>query len=82
MITPLATNRAGQVPADTPAPLPESLVDTLSTILADALIEDLRKHPEITATADPQEDRRREIMSPVDPVQRRPRTVLPSPGPQ
>jgi hypothetical protein len=62
-------------------PLTESLVDTLSTILAEAVIEDLRKHPEITAPADSQVGGREEIMAPVDPVQRRrPRTGLPSPG--
>jgi hypothetical protein len=75
--------RPGQIPAGTPAPLPESLVDALSTILADAVIEDLRKYPEITATADSQPGDRREIMPPVNPVQcRRPRTVLPSPRPR
>jgi hypothetical protein len=75
--------RPSRILPGAPAPLPDSLVDTLSTILADALIEDLRRLPEITTGAGSQAGGRREIMSPVDRVHRRhPRTVLPSPGPQ
>jgi hypothetical protein len=56
-------------------------VDALSTILADAVIEDLRKHAEVPAPADSQVGGRGEIMAPVAPGQRRrPRTGLPSPG--
>ncbi len=43
--------RPSRILPGAPAPLPESLVDTLSTILADALIEDLRRLPEITTGA-------------------------------
>jgi hypothetical protein len=37
--------------------LPESLVDVLSTIFADAVIEDLRKHPELTSSVGSEADR-------------------------
>jgi hypothetical protein len=62
------------------APLPESLVDTLSTILADAVIDDLRKHPELTSAAASQAGRGQAIMPPVPRADHRlPRRTLPSP---
>jgi hypothetical protein len=54
------TSRLPRTPADSPVSqpvLPESLVDVLSTIFADAVIEDLRKHPELTSSVGSEADR-------------------------